>query len=67
LHITTREKAYSKIGGFTSLTSMALVLDILYSSYFSLKYDQNLAFKQHLATLTETRPINNRIIDDNIN
>ncbi|WP_048000754.1 MurR/RpiR family transcriptional regulator [Lactiplantibacillus herbarum] len=65
LHITTREKAYSKIGGFTSLNSMALVLDILYSSYFSLQYDQNLAFKQHLATLTEKRPIDNRIIDDN--
>ena len=64
LHVTTREKAYSKIGGFSSLTSMALVLDILYSSYFGLNYDQNLAFKQQLASLTENRPIDNQIIDD---
>jgi len=66
LHVTTREKAYSKIGGFSSLTSMALVLDILYSSYFGLNYDQNLAFKQRLASLTEKRPIDNQIIDDDI-
>ncbi|BDZ30207.1 MurR/RpiR family transcriptional regulator [Lactiplantibacillus sp. WILCCON 0030] len=64
LHVTTREKAYSKIGGFSSLTSMALVLDILYSSYFALDYDKNLDFKQHLAQITETRPIDNHIIDD---
>lgn len=67
LHVTTREKAYSKIGGFSSLASMALVLDILYGSYFALDYDRNFKFKQQLAELTETtRPIDNQIIDDSV-
>lgn len=68
LHVTTREKAYSKIGGFSSLQSMSLVLDILYGSYFGLNYDQNFQFKQQLAELTEgqQRPIDNQIIDDDV-
>ncbi|MCI1894264.1 MAG: MurR/RpiR family transcriptional regulator [Lactobacillus sp.] len=64
LHVTTREKAYSKIGSFSSLTSMSLLLDILYSCYFALGYQQNLAFKKQLSALTEIRPIDNHIIED---
>lgn len=64
LKITTREKAYSKIGSFSSLTSMSLLLDILYSAYFAMDYQNNLAFKKKISALTEIRPIDNHIIED---
>ncbi|MCE4049258.1 MULTISPECIES: MurR/RpiR family transcriptional regulator [Bacillaceae] len=64
LHITTREKSYSKIAGFASLESISLILDILYSSLFSVKYHSNYDFKVKLAQKTETRQINNQIIQE---
>ncbi len=56
LNITTREKSFSKIAGFSSLTSINLILDILYSCLFNLNYKVNVA-KQ-----VET----NRVIDNEI-
>ena len=43
LHISTREKLYSKIAGYSNENSIKLILDILYSCYFNLMYDDNLA------------------------
>lgn len=63
LHISTREKMYSKIGGFSSLTSISLILDILYSCMFNLHYDRNLQYKTDIARLVEVkRRVDNEII-----
>lgn len=43
LSITTREKLYSKIAGFSNQISIKLVLDILYSCIFKEDYDKNYA------------------------
>ena len=66
LKVTTRENSYRKIASFASLTSMRLILDILYSSYFASNYEQNMQFKVNLGALTEQRPIDNHIIDDDL-
>lgn len=62
LNVTTREKSFSKIGSFTSLASINIVLDILYSCLFSLNYQANLDYKFKIAQEIET----NRIIDNEI-
>lgn len=41
LHMTTRERLYSKIGNFTTEVSTHLLLDILYSCYFAADYEKN--------------------------
>lgn len=41
LHISTREKLYSKIAGFSNEYSIKLILDILYSCYFATDYENN--------------------------
>ncbi|GGP10591.1 MurR/RpiR family transcriptional regulator [Oceanobacillus neutriphilus] len=64
LHITTREKSFTKIAGFSSLESISLVLDILYSCYFATEYDKHYDYKINLARMTESRQINNQIIRD---
>ena len=67
LHITTREKEFSKIANYSSLTSINIVLDILYFCLFSLNYHDNLNFKINLSTQIEFRNhINNKIIKENI-
>ena len=42
LNITTREKLYSKIGNFTSNTSIIYLLNLLYAIVFAKDYDENL-------------------------
>lgn len=64
LQITTRERAFSKIGAFASLESISLILDILYSCYFKTNYDHFYAFKTDLAKVTEKRIIDNNIIKE---
>ena len=64
LRVTTREKSYSKIAGFTSLESISLLLDILYSAYFSLRYDENYSYKLRIAESTEVRSIQNRMVQE---
>lgn len=65
LHLTTREKTYSKIAGFSSLTSLSLILDVLYACLFAKKYDENFAYKTNIAKQVETnRVINNVIIHE---
>lgn len=65
LHVSTREKSYSKIGPFSSEASFCLILDCLYSCLFSLKYNQNWEYKVNTARAIETgRVISNPIIDE---
>ena len=65
LNISTREKSFSKIAGFTSLESMNIVLNILYSCLFSLNYQANLDYKIEVARRVETnRKIDNEIIEE---
>jgi DNA-binding MurR/RpiR family transcriptional regulator len=42
LRISTREKLYSKIGNFTSNTSIIYLLNLLYATIFAADYDHNL-------------------------
>ena len=53
LDLTTREKLYSKIGGFTNEVSIKFLLDILYSCYFSIEYEANLNYKKNLSKISE--------------
>ena len=61
LNISTREKSFSKIAGFTSLESM----NIVFSCLFSLNYQANLDYKIEVARRVETnRKIDNEIIEE---
>lgn len=51
LRITTREKLYSKIGNFTSNTSIIYLLNLLYSVVFANDYDINL---DHIISVGKT-------------
>lgn len=51
LHITTREKLYSKIANFTSNTSIIYLLNLLYSVVFTHEYDGNL---EHIINVGKT-------------
>lgn len=53
LTITTREKLYSKIAGYSSEFSIKLLLDILYSCYFRGHYQQFLEQKARLSKMAE--------------
>lgn len=66
LTISTREKMYSKIAGFSNETSIKLILDILYSCYFSLDYDKNFQFKKELSQMLEKHKVaHTDIINEN--
>ncbi|WP_125591224.1 MurR/RpiR family transcriptional regulator [Companilactobacillus jidongensis] len=65
LRVTTREHSYTKIAGFSSLESISLILDVLYSGYFAQHFDENYDFKIELSKKTEFRNIDNHIIQDN--
>ena len=64
LHITTREKSYSKIGAFTSLESISLILDVLYSCLFRTDFKKHYAYKTEVSKTTEFRFIDNEIIQE---
>ncbi|WP_296880543.1 MurR/RpiR family transcriptional regulator [Thomasclavelia sp.] len=61
LSIATREKLYSKIAGFCNEYSIKLILDILYSNYFVLNYDDNL--KQRIA-ISKSAEVNRKATID---
>lgn len=44
LNIVSREKLYSKIGQFSSRTSILMILDFLYSGIFQKDYDSNIEY-----------------------
>lgn len=53
LHISTREKLVSKIGGFSNEYSIKLILDVLYSCLFAMDYERNLQMKVQISKLSE--------------
>ena len=53
LTLTTRERLYSKVAGFTSELSIKLVLDTLYACYFSWHLDEFQQMKDELSSHAE--------------
>ncbi|CVH74290.1 HTH-type transcriptional regulator MurR [Clostridiales bacterium CHKCI006] len=53
LHVTTREKQYTKVGNFSSEYSIRYLLDLLYATYFQLDYDKHLQTKIALSKAIE--------------
>lgn len=59
LTITSREKLYSKIAGYSSEFSIKLILDILYSCYFRNHYTEFLSSKKELSKASEPGRVSN--------
>jgi DNA-binding MurR/RpiR family transcriptional regulator len=64
LKITTREKLYSKIGNFTSTTSIIYLLNLLYSIVFTANYEKNLNHLIQIGRSTDIRKTNIDIIKE---
>ena len=65
LHMSTREKLFSKIANYTTEYSVALILDILYSCYFRLDYERNLDYKiKHSKQIEIKRFSSNKILKE---
>lgn len=54
LHVTTREKLYSKIATYTTDTAITYLLDVIYSCVFALDYDKNLSLRIDTAKAIES-------------
>lgn len=65
LHMSTREKLFSKIANYTAEHSVSLILDILYSCYFRLNYKENLDYKIKYSKKVEVNRVSsNEIIKE---
>lgn len=64
LKITTREKLYSKIGSFTTNTSVVYLLNVLYSIVFAADYDANLRHLIEIGRSSDTRKTTMEIIKE---
>lgn len=64
LRITTRERLYSKVAGFTVMISISYLLDVLYSCVFALDYERNLEQKIKISRLTDRRKTTSRIMEE---
>lgn len=64
LKITTREKLYSKIGNFTSTTSVIYLLNLLYSIVFTAEYEANLNHLIQIGRSSDTRKTSIDIIKE---
>ena len=67
LSITTRERLYSKIGNFTSNTSIIYLLDLLYSVVFAASYQKNLDHLIQIGQAYDSRTTTNTMIEEAIN
>lgn len=65
LHITTREKLYSKIANFTSNTSIIYLLNLLYAVVFTHDYDINLEHIIEVGQIFDSRRISSDIMREN--
>lgn len=65
LHITTREKLYSKIANFTSNTSIIYLLNLLYAVVFTHDYDVNLDHIIEVGQIFDSRRISSDIMREN--
>lgn len=54
LRLATRERLYSKIGTFSTDTSISYLLNILYSCLFAQDYENNLALRKIASQMIET-------------
>ena len=69
LHITTRERLFSKIATFTTDSAIEYLLDVLYSCVFALNYDDNVNLKATMSKIVEkerfsdTKSINEALSD----
>lgn len=64
LRMTTREKLYSKIGSFSSNSSISFLLDTLYGCVFSKDYRNNLDHKINISKYYDQRQSFNKVIDE---
>ncbi|QIL46841.1 MurR/RpiR family transcriptional regulator [Vagococcus coleopterorum] len=64
LYISTREKLYSKIGSFSSHTSICFLLDIIYSCIFSIDYKDNLDNLIYLSKMNDPRSSKSKILKE---
>lgn len=64
LSITTRERLYSKIGNFTSNTSIIYLLDLLYSVVFAANYQKNLDHLIQIGQTYDSRTTTNTLIEE---
>ncbi|MGX7132023.1 MurR/RpiR family transcriptional regulator [Enterococcus songbeiensis] len=64
LHLTTRERLYSKIGNFTINTSICYLLDVLYSCIFAENYQQNLQHLVQIGQAIDKRPISSTVMQE---
>lgn len=68
LVMSTKENIYRNLGDYSSHLSMCLLLDLLYSAYFQLNYDEHYQKKLEKAMRLENlRKSTNSIIMDSIN
>ncbi|MFV0561361.1 MAG: MurR/RpiR family transcriptional regulator [Enterococcus sp.] len=64
LRMTTRERLYSKIGNFTTNTSICYLLDTLYSCVFADDYQKNLAHIIKVGAVVDKRPSSSAIMEE---
>lgn len=65
LYCESREKIFSKIAPFASLISFQYILDLLYSCFFAMHYDENLQNKISFDRSTDDRhPMNSPVNDE---
>lgn len=64
LHITTRERLYSKIASFTTTISINYILDVLYSCVFAQNYQANLKRKIQISKITDHRKTTSQIMEE---
>lgn len=64
LRITTREKLYSKIGSFSSSSSITFLLDVLYGCTFAKDYQKNLNHKIDISKYYDHRKSPNKVIEE---
>lgn len=62
LTVTTRERLYSKVAGFTSELSIKLVLDTLYACYFNLHAHELQAVKDEVSAHAEPGRVSDSLI-----
>ena len=62
--ITTREKLYSKIGSFSTNSSISFLLDVLYSCVFSKDYQKNLQYKIKISERFDQRKTTNKVMQE---
>lgn len=64
LRMTTREKLYSKIGSFSSTSSITFLLNVLYGCVFAKDYERNLNYKIDISKYYDQRKSPNKVIEE---